>query len=101
MLAFLEAVASLGVVSSSHSSAEPQRLSVSDTDNQLLQQAVITSTKPFILCVSVMLQKYSFTNYPRDWVLISVLACCDVRVGPQEALRVEANDLVLLRVSPC
>lgn len=34
-------------------------------------------------------------------MLISVPACCDVRVGPQEVLRVDANDLVRLRVSPC
>lgn len=62
--AFLEPGASLSMVHSSHSGTESERLSVSDTDNEVFPKAIITSTKPFILHVSVTLQKYPFTMYP-------------------------------------
>lgn len=55
------------------------------------RKAIIISTKPFILHVSVTLRKDSFTNYPRHRELISFSAFSAVRVGPQEALHVNAN----------
>lgn len=100
-VAFLEPIASLSMVCSFHSSTESKRLSVRATDNEVFLKAIITSTKPFILHVSVTLQKYSFSNYLRDRELISVPACCGVMDGPRGALRVKVNGLVLLRGSPC